>query len=183
MARSKGPSAKGTPATQRTKKIAIVDTPEEEHVPFEVSLGYHIRLTHRLMQRFLQDKIQPYGLTLGMWYFLRALWQQDGLTQRELSAAVGTMEPTTLVAIAAMERKGLVTRIRNSDDRRRINLYLTERGRELKKLVMPAAGEVTTIATTDFSSRELETLLGMLRAVQRNIQAQIGDDPSHTGPD
>ncbi len=175
MSRSKGRSAKRAATSSRDWKASIVDSGEDEHVPFEVSLGYHLRQTHRLTQRLLQDRIQPYGLTLGIWYFLRALWQQDGLTQRELSASVGTMEPTTLAAIGAMERKGLVTRSRNSDDRRRINIYLTQRGRELKSQVMPAANEAMTTATADFSARELELLFGMLRAIQRNVQSRIGD--------
>lgn len=76
-------------------------------LPFSESVGYQIRATHRSLQRFLQLKIEPYGTTLGMWYFLRALWHEDGLTQRELSDRAGTMEPTTLSAILIMEKKGL----------------------------------------------------------------------------
>ena len=47
-------------------------------LPFEDSVGYQVRATHRSLQRFLQIKIEPYGVTLGMWYFLRALWHEDG---------------------------------------------------------------------------------------------------------
>src|SRR4051812_49258700 len=99
--------------------------------PLEASVGYQLRTTNRMMQRLLQTRIEPYGITLGMWYFLRALWEEDGLTQRELSQRIGTMEPTTLTAIAGMERAGLVTRKRNEQDRRKINVSLTQRGRDL----------------------------------------------------
>src|SRR5437870_665414 len=78
--------------------------------PLDESVGYQVRTTHRLLQRMLQVSIEPYGVTLGMWYFLRALWEEDGLTQRELSRRIGTMEPTTLTAIQTMERSGLVKR-------------------------------------------------------------------------
>src|SRR3954449_1911246 len=88
-----------------------------DNFPFDVSVGYQIRATHRALQRFLQLKIEPYEITLGMWYFLRALWHEDGLTQRELSRRVGTMEPTTLSAILNMERCGLVRRVGNKKDR------------------------------------------------------------------
>lgn len=142
---------------------------------FEVSVGYHLRVSHRLMQRFLLEKIQPHGITLGMWYFLRALWNEDGLTQRELSVRVGTMEPTTLTAINAMERKGLVRRERNSQDRRRINIYLTDKGLALKDILLPLGQEVTRAATEGLSSRETETLLDLLRVLQQNIRQKIGD--------
>ncbi len=68
-------------------------------LPLERSVGYQIRRTHRLVQRALQVRIEPHRVSLGMWYFLRALWDEDGLTQRELSTRVGTMEPTTMAAI------------------------------------------------------------------------------------
>src|SRR5882757_1130084 len=57
--------------------------------PLEESVGYQVRATHRALQRFLQVKIEHYDVTLGMWYFLRALWNEDGLTQSELSQRIG----------------------------------------------------------------------------------------------
>ncbi|WP_188713498.1 MarR family winged helix-turn-helix transcriptional regulator, partial [Croceicoccus mobilis] len=100
----------------------------EINLPFDLSIGYQIRLTHRLMQKLLQLKIEQFGVTLGMWYFLRVLWDQDGLTQKELSDLVGTMEPTTLSAIASMEQRGIVARVRNAADKRKINIFLTPYG-------------------------------------------------------
>jgi hypothetical protein len=79
---------------------------DDADFPFAESVGYQIRATHWALQRFLQLKIEPHGVTPGMWYFLRALWHEDGLNQRELSRRVGTMEPTTLSAILNMEKKG-----------------------------------------------------------------------------
>src|SRR3954451_24656235 len=88
--------------------------PENEpFLPLDRSVGYQIRQTHRLVQRALQARIGQHGVTLGMWYYLRVLWELDGLTRRELSRMVGTMEPTTLSALASMEKEGFVRRVRN----------------------------------------------------------------------
>ena len=51
----------------RPDEIAI----EDVDFPFTDSVGYQVRRTHRALQRFLQLKIEPHGVTLGMWYFLR----------------------------------------------------------------------------------------------------------------
>src|ERR1700761_833733 len=85
------------------------DSPSE--LPFELSIGYQIRATHRALQRYLQMLIEPFGVTPGIWYFLRALWHENGLTQRELSDRTGTTEPTALIAIKYMETRGLVRRV------------------------------------------------------------------------
>jgi MarR family transcriptional regulator, organic hydroperoxide resistance regulator len=142
-------------------------------LPFAESVGYQIRATHRLLQRFLQTKIEPHGITLGMWYFLRALWHEDGLTQRELSNRVGTMEPTTLSAIMIMDRKGLVRRVRNADDRRKWHIHLTPKGRALKAKLLPLAREVVDTAVQNLSRGDVTQLLNGLSEVQKSLHATL----------
>src|SRR5579859_6397168 len=146
-------------------------TAREVEFPFAESVGYQIRCTHRALQRFLQLKIEPHGVTLGMWYFLRALWHEDGLNQRELSHRVGTMEPTTLSAILNMEKKGLVRRVQNKKDRRKWHVHLTPRGRALKAELIPLAREVVDTAVQSLSRKQVRQLLDGLAEVQKNLQA------------
>ena len=146
--------------------------------PFDVGLGHHIRATHSLMKRHLQEQIQGYGVSIGMWHFLRALWHQNGLTQRELAQIVGTTEPTAMTAIAQMERKGIITRVKNSTDKRRINIYLTERGRSLEAILIPRALEVTANAAVGLSLIDQQELMRMLQVIQRNVINVIDNAPS-----
>lgn len=145
------------------------------HFPLEASVGYQIRMVYRAMQRLLQSRIEPHGVTLGMWYYLRALWSEDGLTQSELSRRIGTMEPTTLGAIQAMERSGLVKRVRSKDDRRKVHIHLTRKGRELESMLMPLAVDVVQTSVAGLSARDVDVLLQSLRAIRDNI------DPGSTG--
>ena len=145
-------------------------------LPLDASVGYQVRITHRLIQRALHARISQHGVTLGMWYFLRVLWQEDGLTQSDLSRRIGTMEPTTLSAIMAMERGGLVRRVRNVADRRKINVFLTEHGRALEASLLPAAIAVVQTAVAGLSGAEVQSLLRTLGTVQRNLRHTLDDD-------
>jgi DNA-binding MarR family transcriptional regulator len=147
--------------------------------PLETSVGYQIRMVYRAMQRLLQTRIGPHGVTLGMWYYLRALWSEDGLTQRELSHRIGTMEPSTLSAIQIMERNGLVRRVRSRDDRRKMHIHLTKKGRDLEKLLMPLAVEVVEASVAGFSPDEVRQLLKFLRSIRDNIEVSQGDLTLH----
>ncbi|SDR36210.1 transcriptional regulator, MarR family [Rhizobiales bacterium GAS191] len=153
-----------------------------EEFSLDFSIGYQVRTTHRALQRYLQSKIEPHGVTLGMWYFLRVLWQQDGVTQSDLSRSIGTMEPTTLSAISSMERSGIVCRIRDEVDRRRQLVFLTKKGRALKKDLLPLAVEVVRDAAAGLSLRETAMLLDLLKAVQTNLHAKI-DEAELAGED
>ncbi len=141
-----------------------------DNLPLDLSLGYQIRATHRLIQRTLQVEIERYGVTLGMWYFLRVLWAEDGITQSELSQRVGTMEPTTLSAIRDMERNGFVRRVPHAEDRRKINIHLTEGGQALRDKLLPSAVAVIEAASAGLTSREVTMMLDLLKAIQRNLQ-------------
>ena len=66
------------------------------------------------LPELLEKRIAAHGITRGQWYFLRVLWIEDGLSQRELSARVGMMEPTTVIALRSMEKAGLIRRVRSS---------------------------------------------------------------------
>src|SRR5580692_9981362 len=100
--------------------------------PPRLSSGYLVRDAHRAFQRLLERRIAVYGVTRGQWYFLRVLWINDGVSQRELSARVGMMEPTTVIALRGMERAGLIRRVRGADDRRVTRVHLTPKARRLR---------------------------------------------------
>jgi DNA-binding MarR family transcriptional regulator len=83
------------------------------------------------------------------------------------------MEPTTASALNNMERKGFVRRLRNRTDRRVVNVFLTERGRALRRELLPLAADVNDIAVRGLSVDEL----GRLRALLGKLQAGLDSDP------
>jgi len=137
--------------------------------PAVESVGHQVRWTHRALQRELETQIRPYGITIGMWAFLRVLWEEDGLSQRELSDRAGTTEPTTVTALHAMEKRGLVTRVQNTADRRKSNIFLTAPARALRELLLPTAREVNRAATGDLTRSEIETLKRLLTRIRANL--------------
>jgi DNA-binding MarR family transcriptional regulator len=149
------------------------EPPDDEILPPSRSFGYLVRQTHRAFTRALQARIAPHGVSIGMWYFLRVLWQEDGISQRELSQRVGMMEPTTASALNNMERKGFVRRLRNRTDRRVVNVFLTERGHALRRELLPLAADVNDVAVRGLSVDDL----GRLRALLGKLQAGLDSDP------
>jgi MarR family transcriptional regulator, organic hydroperoxide resistance regulator len=115
---------------------------KSEFPPAESS-GYLVRDAHRAFQRLLERRIAAYGVTRGQWYFLRVLWNEDGLSQRELSMRVGMMEPTTVIALRSMERSGLIRRVRSRNDKRRSQVWLTAKARRLRGSLLAVARGIT----------------------------------------
>jgi DNA-binding MarR family transcriptional regulator len=134
------------------------------------SVGFVAREVYRGFARCLQARIAREGVTIGMWFVLRMLWDKDGSTQRELGERVGINGPTMVAALNSMERAGLVKRVQNLDDRRKINVFLTERGRKLKGKLWPMAAEVLAIGLAGLSQADVNALNKMLNQVRVNLE-------------
>ena len=137
----------------------------------ETSVGYLLRDTYRAFSKVLQARISTQGVTIGQWFFLRVLWDEDGLTQRELSQRVGMMEPTTVTALNGMEKSGYVKRVRNAEDKRKVNIFLTEKGRALRNVLLPHAIDVNIRGVAGVPSEDVEALRRTLHAMKRNLEA------------
>ena len=137
------------------------------------SLGYLARIAFRSFSRALERRTLPHGVTSGQWRFLRVLWMEHGLTQRELSRRVGMREPTTVVAIKSLERSAFVRRERSSDDQRKVHVFLTPLAEQLAATLLPAVAEVNAIATQGMSADEVATLRRLLALVGRNLAGEV----------
>jgi len=117
-------------------------------------LAHLVKDATRALVRALQMRLGEHGVSFGHWTFLRILWESDGLTQRELSEQAGVMEPTTFSAVKAMERLGYIVRRRHPGDRKKVHIFLTRKGRNLRKALVPLAEEVNRIAIRRVHSAE-----------------------------
>lgn len=137
----------------------------------------HDRLAHlvkdamRAFVRALQMRLTEHEVSFGHWTFLRILWETDGLTQRELSAQAGVMEPTTFSAVKAMETLGYVTRKQLPDNKKNVYVYLTPQGRALKRKLVPLAEEVNHVSISGLTEREILVARKVLLTVIENLAA------------
>jgi MarR family transcriptional regulator, organic hydroperoxide resistance regulator len=137
--------------------------------PPRLSSGYLVRDAHRAFQRLLERRIAAYGVTRGQWYFLRVLWTADGLSQRELSARVGMMEPTTAVALRSMERSQLIRRLRAEDDRRKVRVFLTAKAKRLRNELLTLARGITADAEQGIPARDLANFRRVIARMTANL--------------
>lgn len=132
-------------------------------------MAHLVKDSARSFLRSLQARLATEGVSLGHWTFLRILWERDGLTQREMSQEAGVMEPTTVVALRAMEELGYIKRERLPDNRKNVYVYLTSRGKALKKKLVPLAEDVNTLAMRALKPSDIETTRRCLLVMLDNL--------------
>lgn len=152
--------------------------PAEYYTNPENSIGYLTRIAFRSFSRLLERRTLTHNVSAGQWRFLRQLWRKDGVTQRELSERVGMREPTTVVALKGLEKAGLITRRKMSEDRRKTFIHLTPHAKQLELILAPANAEVHEIATRGMTDKEVETLQLLLRRVIANLADECDKLPA-----
>ena len=132
-------------------------------------LAHLVKDATRALVRALQMRLAAHDVSFGHWTFLRILWEADGLTQRELSEQAGLMEPTTFSALKTMERLGYIVRRRRGNDRKKMYVFLTQKGEQLRGKLVPLAEEVNRNAVRRVRSADVATTRKVLLAVIENL--------------
>lgn len=151
------------------KQSTSIDA-DRNNCSLEDSFGYVFRDAHRLIGRSLQDRLEGVGVSLGQWYLLCALWQEEGLTQRELSARIGMSQPSAVIALRALEDAGLLQRKVDIADSRRKLVDLTPKGRMLQVEMLRVEDEINYTIGTALSRDEQRQLLRLIKRVRRIFQ-------------
>ena len=139
----------------------------------EESLGYLVNYLAKLFTQLRTAYLAPYGVYPGQWAVLLFLWVQDGLTQRELSRQVTIDEASMVRSIDRMERDGLVQRVRNDNDRRQINIFLTDKGRALRDQLVPGAIAGNLLATRSFTESEQNQISALLHRMIASLEEAV----------
>lgn len=175
-ARARPASARSSPARGALKLASAADA--EPLVQLDRSFGYLFKQAHRAFTRALDRRLKPCGITLAQWYFLRELWVEEDVTQRELSRRMDVSEPTTAVAIDLMEKAGLVVRQRDPAQRNSVRVTLTAEGRRLKEALLPIAGDVNENAAKGLKAGTLNEVRTSIITMIDNLNAVLDAEPA-----
>ena len=143
-----------------------------DDLKLEETIGFLLSDASRTMTRTFSARIAEHGVGMGIFQFLRILWEEDGLSQSELASRTRMRGPSVANAINDLERRGLVKRLADRADGRKVRVLLTPQGRRLYDLVMPDIAVTNQSMLADFSGTEQETLKSMLRRIRRNLAGQ-----------
>lgn len=139
----------------------------------EKSLGYVVNHLSRLMTQALGDETANLGVTPGQLPVLMCLWEQDGLTQRELYQRVHIEQATMSNTLSRMERDGLVKRKPDPDDRRASRVMLTPKAKKIEAAIDEATKTVTKKALGNLKKKDKKTVMDLMGSMIDNL------DPPH----
>ena len=133
------------------------------------SVGKYISILYRHAQTYITAQMKNYHIGGGQYMFLAALYQQDGVSQEELSQSLMIDKGTTARAVGKLEAAGYVIRKPNTEDKRAYQVFLTQKAKEIEPVLHGTLSSMTDIFITGLSEKEKEQLFIMLDKMMQNI--------------
>lgn len=116
----------------------------------------------------LDSRIEMGGLTHGQFAVLEALLHLGPLNQCDLARKLLRSGGNLTVVVDNLEKRGLVRRERQKDDRRMVIVSLTPSGRRLITRIFPQHAAAITAEMSRLAPEEQETLRALCRKLGRS---------------
>jgi len=114
-----------------------------------------------------KEKFGNYELTPQQFGLLRFLWEEDGITQVELSSRSQIDRTTIGGLIDRLEQSGLLKRLPHPEDRRAYRISLTDAGKRLENELTPLAEALHKAILEPLTADEVQTLLASLQKLKQ----------------
>jgi MarR family transcriptional regulator, organic hydroperoxide resistance regulator len=119
------------------------------------------------MTKLYKPLLDELGITYPQYLALLVLWERDGLTVSELGERLYLDSGTLTPLLKRLETAGLVSRLRDTQDERRVLVRLSAAGRELKQRAARVPGCVLQASQCDVA--EAMALTEQIQALRNRL--------------
>ncbi|HIT87022.1 MAG TPA: MarR family transcriptional regulator [Candidatus Coprocola pullicola] len=119
---------------------------------------------HTVFQ-FLNSQLSAYDITPSQYGVLSCLWTREYATPKQISEILCLETSTISGVLDRMQKKGLVERFVNKEDRREIRVVVTEKGKALQEPIQQIIETVNEVVLRDFSEEEVQRLKENLKII------------------
>lgn len=131
-------------------------------------INYLLTTAQHTVSQSLNVKLSDYDITPSQYAVLRCLWEKEDMTPKQISERLFLENSTISGVLDRMQKKGLVERLVNPEDRREIRVTVTEKGKELEQPIQEIIEEVNHTVLKGFSEEEIAFLKESLRKIANN---------------
>ena len=133
-------------------------------------LLYHLRCNWLSVSKLFKDLAKEHDSTMAMAFVLLAL-DETGTPVTKIAPRIG-MEPNSLSRLLnSLETRGAIYRQNDTKDQRRVLVFLTDYGNELRNIAIQTVLEVEKNITTNLTKEEKQLVLKFMNNVGDAIQS------------
>ncbi|HEX9206933.1 MAG TPA: MarR family transcriptional regulator [Steroidobacteraceae bacterium] len=146
------------------------------------SVGYLVRRLYTIWLARFEDVLKRGHMTLTQWIVLIQLRDGIARTASEIAHDLRHDSGALTRVIDQLERRGLVARRRSAQDRRLVELELTDAGQAAVRALVPKVVEQTNAALEPLTREEFQQFRGYLTRILEHVQDSVESSPGSAAP-
>lgn len=122
---------------------------------------------HNVFQ-LLSVKLAEYDVTPSQYGVLSCLWGRTHATPKQIAETLCLETSTISGVLDRMQKKDLIDRVINKEDRREVQVIITEKGKALEEPISKIIDDVNAEVLKDFKQDEVLSIKKALREIASN---------------
>ena len=140
----------------------------DDFMTLKNQLCFAVYETASEFNKLYSNVLQPFGLTYPQYLVLLALWEEDGVTLKELGAKLNLGTGTLTPMISRMEANDWLKKERSKEDERKVYIFLQEKALSEKLTIASRVAEI--IQSCQIELEEYEQLMKQLNTLQKKMR-------------
>ena len=138
----------------------------------EIAVNVNI-LNSRIKKCFI-DKLQENGINITpeQYLVLDILWEKQSLSQQNIADIIQKDKNSVTKIIDSLEKKNLVRRVMDKNDRRINKIELTDEALALEKITTEVAINFMNDVVKDIDTKDLDTFVNVMRQLKNNLEGE-----------
>ncbi len=109
----------------------------KEDLDFTSFISFRIGALARDLARYFNSRFAEYNITIGQALVIFFLLDKDGSSVKDIAQALQLDSPAVSRLIDRLLKEKLIIRKEDNEDRRTLQIFLTDKGRSLAEKVLP----------------------------------------------
>ena len=145
---------------------------QDDIVPLERQLCFSVYSAAHAFTAAYKPLLEPFGLTYPQYLVMLALWQEDGVSVKEIGGRLHLDSGTLTPLLKRLQASGYVRRGRDPANERQLRVELTEVGQQLRWKV--AEVRKSLVCSVGMTEEPIQALREQVDAMTEALRAMPG---------
>lgn len=134
-------------------------------------IGFTVKQINNIYEKELNERLKKLGITSSQCAVLDYLFHtnKEEVNQRDVEKNLSLKNPTVTGILRRMEEKGFILSVPNATDKRKKNIYLTEKAYDIQRKMDADRRKLDKRLVIGLNKKEIESLTRTLEKVLYNI--------------
>lgn len=119
---------------------------------------------------FVNKSLSNSDITLSEFAYLKEVVNCDGIAQDELIRNLSIDKAAATRIAQSLEKKEIIQRIRNENNKRFFNVFLTDKGHEYTDFIKQTLSDFYNVLNNEVSSSDMKTFMTIFKKINSNFE-------------